>query len=112
MHPAVQDITLLLAMSRQLFEAQELEAKPLQAWRAKRDAIFTHLESCGLALSGDDASAATALVREVLEVDDKICARVLEVQSCLGDQIAAARKLRQVLSQGVFHSPHLLQRLA
>ena len=52
-------------------------------------------------------------MRELLAVDAKICARVSEIQIRLGEQIAAARRLRQgLVGQGVSRSSQLLQRLA
>lgn len=112
MHPAVQDIQFLLASSRALLDEKDLKPDRLQAWGAERNAIFVRLKSRDLALTGDDSSAAEALMRELLEVDNKICARVLENQRWLGEQIAGARKIRQALSQCASHTPKLLQRLA
>ena len=112
MHSAVHDIESLVSVSRDLLEAGELELVGLQAWCDERNAIFTRLKTRDLALAGDDSSALEALMRELLEVDGKICARVIENQRCLAEQIAAARKIRQTLSRTSSHAPRLLQRLA
>jgi hypothetical protein len=112
MHLAVHDIESLLAASRDLLGAGDLELVRLQAWCAERDAIFTRLKSRDLALASNDSSAVEALMRELLEVDGRICARVIENQKCLAEQIAAARKIRQTLSRGSSRAPRLLQRLA
>jgi hypothetical protein len=111
-YSAVHDIESLVALSRDLVEAEELETVRLQAWHAERCAIFTRLKSRNLALIGDDSLAVETLMCELLEMDGKICVRVIENQKRLAEQIAAARKIRQTLVRGSSHAPRLLQRLA
>lgn len=113
MHPAVHDIESLLAASRDLLGAEELEFERLLAWSAERNGIFARFKSRDLTLPADDSSAVAALMRELLAVDVKISARISEVQIRLGEQIAAAKRLRQGLGQqGASRSFRLLQRLA
>ena len=113
MHPAVHDLESLLAVSRELLGAEELEFERLLAWSAERKGIFARFKSHDLSLAGDDSSAVAALMRELLAVNAKICVRISEIQIRLGEQIATARKVRRGLGQeGATHSSHLLQRLA
>jgi len=112
-HPAVNDIESLLTVSRELLGAEGLEFERLLAWSAERNGIFARFESRDLTLGADDSSAVAALMRELLAVDAKICARVSEIHTRLGEQIAAARRLRQgLVRQGASRSSQLLQRLA
>ena len=80
MHPAVNDIESLLAASRELLSAEELEFERLLAWSAERNGIFARFKSRDLSRAADDSSAVAALMRELLSVDTKICARVSENQ--------------------------------
>lgn len=113
MHPAVHDIESLLGASRELLGAEELDFERLLAWSAERNGIFARFKSHALSLAADDSSTVAALMRELLAVDAKICARVSEIHIRLGEQIAAAKRLRQGLGQqGVSRSFQLLQRLA
>jgi hypothetical protein len=111
-HPAVHDIESLLAASRELLGAEELEFERLLAWSAERNGIFASFKSRDLFLAADDSSTVTALMRELLAVDAKICARVSEIHIRLGEQIAAVRRLRHGWGQGASRSSQLLQRLA
>jgi hypothetical protein len=112
-HPAVIDIESLLAASRELLDAEELEFERLLAWSADRKGVFARFKSRDLSLSADDSSTVAALMRELLAVDAKICAWVSEIQIRLGEQIAMARRLRQgSVRQGPSPSSQLLQRLA
>jgi len=112
-HPAVNDIESLLTVSRELLGAEGLEFERLLAWSAERNGIFARFESRDLSLGADDSSAVAALMGELLAVDAKICARVSEIHIRLGEQIAAARRLRQgLVGQDASRSSQLLQRLA
>ena len=113
MHPAVNDIESLLAASRELLGAEEFEFERLLTWSAERNGIFASIKSRDLSLAADDSSTVAALMRELLAVDAKICARVSEIQIRLGEQIATARRLRRgLVGQGASRSSQLLQRLA
>ena len=112
MHPALPDIQALLAASRDLVGAEELAEARLQSWSAERNIIFTRLKNHDLALAAADSPALEGLIRELLEVDGKIFARVIENQRRIGSQIAAARKFQRALSPTASNSPQLLQRLA
>ena len=113
MHPAVDDIESLLSASRELLGAEELAFERLLAWSAERNGIFARFKSRDLARAADDSSAVAALMRELLSVDTKICARVSENQLRIGEQITATRRLRQgLVGQGASRSSQLLQRLA
>ena len=113
MHPAVNDIESLLTVSHELLGVEELEFERLLAWSAERIGIFARFESRDLSLGADDSSAVAALMRELLAVDAKICARISEIHIRLGEQIAAARRLRQgLVGQDASRSSQLLQRLA
>ena len=112
MHTLLQDIQALLAASRDLVGAEELDAVRLQTWSAERSIIFTRLRIHDLAGAVADSPALAALIRELLEVDSRICARLIESQMRLGEQIAAARKFRRALGPAATKSPQLLQRLA
>jgi hypothetical protein len=109
--PAMRDIEALLVMSRDLLGEKELNAERLQAWGAERAVIFSRLKSYDLRVAGEDSSAVAVLMSELLEVDAKICARVIENQRRLGEQITAAKKMRRALGQSVSLSPRLLERL-
>jgi hypothetical protein len=112
-HPQLQDIQALLAASRDLVGAEELDAVRLQTWSAERNIIFTRLKKIhDLALGTTDSSALEGLIQELLEVDGKICTRLIESQKRLGENLATARKFRRVLSTAAAKSPQLLQRLA
>ena len=113
MHPAVDDIESLLSASRELLGAEDLEFDRLLAWSAERNGIFARFKSRDLSLAADDSSAVATLMRELLAMDAKICARVSEIHIRLGEQIAMARRLRQgLVGQGASRSFQLLQRLA
>ena len=112
MHPLLLDIQALLVASRGVLEAEELDGAPLQKWSAERNVIFTRLGIYDWARAGEDLPTLEGLMRELLEVDGKICARLIERQMRLGEQIAVSRKFRRSLSLSVSNSPQLLQRLA
>jgi hypothetical protein len=107
---AIGDIELLLAASRDLLASEDLDAERLKAWGAERNAIFCRLKEQNPVLGGTDVSA-ISLVRELVALDAKICARVREQQRHLAKQIAAARTVRQALRRGSSSAPRLLQRV-
>ncbi len=108
----MQAIGSLLAASRDVLAAPELDAKRLQVWGAERNAIFACLKESDPALASADPSAMEPLLHELVDLDRKVCARVAAIQRELGLQIAAARKVRQALGLGISRAPQLLQRLA
>lgn len=112
MHPSIRDIELLLMASRDVLGSEEFEAERLHAWGAERNAIFCRLKERDPVLASPDAVAMASLLRELLDLDAKICGRINENQLCLGEQIAAARNIRRGLRQGTSRAPQLLQRLA
>jgi hypothetical protein len=111
-HPAVQDIELLLAASRSLVVEKKLDFERLQAWGTERERIFTRLKDHHSDFAGDNLYVLATLMTELRGVDAKICARVMENQRLLAEQIGTVRKMRQALGSGTAHLPQLLQRLA
>jgi hypothetical protein len=106
-----EDIRALLAASRELSESDEVDLERLQAWGAEHRLIFGGLKEKVSALAGSDPSIMASLLRELIDLDAKICARIVENQTRLGAQIAAARKIRQALCLGAGPTCQSLQRL-
>lgn len=112
MHSLLQDIEGLLAASRDVIGAEEMDAARLQTWSAERDMIFARLKIHDLARAAAASPALEARILELLEVDGKICDRLIESQMRVGEQIAAARKFRRALSPAASNSRPLLRRFA
>ena len=112
MHPSIRDIEFLLVASRDVLSSEEFDAERLQAWSAKRNAIFCRLKERDPVIASADMAAMAALLRELLDLDAKIRVRINENQLTLGEQIAAARNIRRGFRQGTSRAPQLLQRLA
>jgi hypothetical protein len=111
-HPVMEDMRSLLIAGRNVLAAPELDGKRLQLWGAERNAIFARLKERDPALASGAPTAMEPLLRELVDLDQKICARIVEIQRELGLQIAAARKVRQALRYRISPAPQLLQRLA
>ncbi|MGH7931335.1 MAG: hypothetical protein ACREQV_26500 [Candidatus Binatia bacterium] len=112
MYQVIKDIEALLTASRDLLGPVDLDVKRLQAWGAERKIIFGRLKDHNPTLAGVDPSEVASLLRELLDIDGTVCTRLIENQRSIGEQIGAARKLRQALEQGSTGAPQLLQRLA
>jgi hypothetical protein len=110
--PILRDLDALLIASGHLLSADKLNIERLKAWRAERETIFCRLKSSNWEFSSTDLSGLLALLGELQNLDRIICGRVIEMQRCLGEQIAAARKIRQALSLGNSRVPQLLQQIA
>jgi hypothetical protein len=108
----LQDVRALLSASRELAEAEEFDGARLQQWSAERNLIFNRLEICDWTCAAEDSQTLEGLMRELLELDGKISARLLDRQKRLGEQIATSRKFRRTLTPAASSSPRLLQRLA
>lgn len=112
MHLSIRDIELLLVASRDILNSEEFADERLQAWAAEREVIFCRLKERAPMPASPDAVGMASLLRELLELDAKICRRLDANQVCLGEQIAAARNIRRGLRQGTSRAPGLLERLA
>jgi hypothetical protein len=111
-YSTIQEIHSLLAASRDLLDADEFDVDRLEAWGAERNAIFCRLIEGNTALASADTGIMAPQIHELLELDGKICARIIENKRRLGEQIATARKFCQALSPTTCHAAQLLQRLA
>jgi hypothetical protein len=108
----IQEIQSLLTASRDLLGAEEFDVHRLKAWGAERNAIFCRLNEGDTVLESADTAIIASQIHELLDLDGKICARVIENRRGLGEQIAAVRKIRQALSPTTSHAPQFLERLA
>jgi len=108
----IQEIDSLLAASRDLLDADEFDVDRLEAWGAERNAIFCRLIEGNAALASADTGIMAPEIHELLELDGKICARIVEKQRRIAAQIATARKFREGLSSATCHAAQLLQRFA
>jgi len=108
----LQDVRAVLTASRDLAGATVLDPARLQMWSAERKVIFTRLNTQDWARAAADSAALEGLILELLDLDGKICARLIESQTRLGEQLTATRKFRRALGPVAIDSPQLLQRLA
>jgi non-ribosomal peptide synthetase component F len=97
MRSLLGEIQALLAASRAVACADELDAAGLQQWSSEREAVFIRLQSHDLAGAAADSPELAALIRELVRLDDEIRARVIEYQARIGEQIAASQRVRRVL---------------
>jgi hypothetical protein len=111
-HPAIRDLESLLEASRDLLGAAHFDCERLQAWTAEREAVFCHLKDQNPRYPGSDLSELVSLLRELLHVDERICARLIDNQRLIGEQLGAVRKLRPALYQGSSGASQLLRRVA
>jgi hypothetical protein len=109
MRSPMEEIQALLAASRALARAEELDAARLQHWIAEREMVFIRLQGHDLAGTAAASPELTALVRELIALDGEIRARVIEYQAGIGEQIAASQRVRRVLSLGGTNSATLLR---
>jgi hypothetical protein len=112
MQKLLREIHDLLMTTRDLVGAQELDILRLQTWSAERVAIFAQLQTCDLAGAAAGSAELKELIRELLDLDGRICARISEKQARLAEQIDTTRKVGCLLSRVSARPAQLLQRLA
>jgi hypothetical protein len=109
MRTPVEEIQALLAASRDMADAGELDVSRLQQWRAEREKVFTRLQNHDLASVAAASPELKALIRELIALDGQIRGRVIEYQESIGAQIAASQRVRRVLLPTEKNSARLLR---
>ena len=106
---ALSDETLSFATAT----ASASDISQLLAWGARREAIFARLQNADLELQPTEEESATKLIRQILELDVTIIARLKNELRVLENEIIATNKMRQLLkTQAGSSAPVLLQRVA
>jgi len=85
----------------------------IQKWGAQRELIFARLREKNLQLSTDDQAAAAYLLKEILELDAAVLARLQEYQARLSRKMTGGVKMQRALAASErCHPSVLLQRVA
>ena len=109
----LKDLEALVQESMQFVSAAAAEIPQLLAWGARREAIFARLRNTKFELRHGEEPLAVKLIRQILELDTAIIARLEKELGVLEQEIIATNKMRQFLNtQSVNTTSVLLQRVA
>jgi len=109
----LRDLEAIRDENLQLLAVTDNDIGEIKKWGEQRELIFARLRAASLQLSTQERAIATSLVKEIVEQDAVICARLQQHQANLSRKRAVAAKMRQALtaSEGC-HSFVLLRRVA
>jgi hypothetical protein len=109
----LKDFEALAEESLQFASALTSDIPVLLSWGVRRQAIFARLQNAEFQLQSGEEEGAVKLIRQILEADAVIIARLEKELGVLEQEIIATNKMRQLLkSQSVNSAPVLLQRVA
>lgn len=109
----LKDLEALVQESTQFVSASASDIPQLLTWGARREAIFARLQNADFELQRGEEQSAVKLIRQILELDTAIIARLEKELGVLEQEIIATNKMRQLLkTQTVSNTPVLLQRVA
>ncbi len=107
----MRDLEAIRDENLKLLAAPDDDISQVQKWVARRELIFTHLQEGNLHWSLDER--AISLVKEILELDAKVLARLKQNLTTLSQRSAAAVQMQQALGGTArFYPSVLLQRVA
>ena len=109
----LKDLEALVEESANFVGVSASDLSQLLSWGARREAIFARLQSAEFELQRGEEQSAVKLIRQILELDSAIIARLKKQLGVLEQEIIATNKMRRLLkSQSVNNTPGLLQRVA
>ncbi len=109
----MRDLEAVRDGNLKLLAVPDHDTRQIQKWGTQREVIFARLQEENLQLCGDERAAAALLVKEILELDAEVLARLQQHQATLSRKRTGAVRMQQALaaSEGS-HSSVLLQRIA
>ena len=104
----LKDLEALLEENVRFASASTSEIPELLSWGARREAIFERLRNADFELHQSEEARAVKLIRELLELDAAIIARLEKQLGVLEQEIIAANKMRQLLNAQSVRNPAVL----
>lgn len=109
----LKDLEALVEESANFIGVSASDLSQLLTWGARREAIFARLQNAEFELQCGEEQGAVKLIRQILELDNAIIARLEKQLGVLEQEIIATNKIRRLLNtQSVNSTPALLRRVA
>ena len=97
MHNIVEALQLIVAKGAELVDCPASPPSRLQDWLGQREEVFGQLHFAEVQLAEEERQAVSLLSGKILGLDLKIFSRLENQLKDLGEELAAARRLKKIL---------------
>ena len=94
----MQDLEAIRDGNLKLLAVPDHDTRQIQKWGTQRELIFARLQEGNLQLCSDERAAAAPLVKEILELDAEVLARLQQYQATLSRKRTGAVKMQRALA--------------